>query len=528
MSSEHLQKKQEIDTLLSQAFNEMTFEERQESQEVLHGVGKEIAEESIFIENALKDLDQHLTLIKCGSAYEKAERMNPDFVTDQSFRIMFLRGNRYDTKSSADQMLRFFTQKEKLFGTEKLVKDITIGDLNEDDMVALKSGSIQLAGRDRANRQIFFQVPGLRDSEHHLTSELRMRYYITMCALESQETQIKGGVSIAYAVGEYKDKSEGKGFLEHTNLATSLPIHWASYHFNCSDIAQYLFGSVAMTAVPSKLRVRFRMHLGSHLECLYLLSTYGISARLLPICSSTNKVTLDLHKHWVQSRLAMEAAGNSQKYVDPGPTIISQPSINDVLYIGGKKSNNAGNNRLRILVKELAQVYDNGNNEKKRAVVDTMIKEITKTGGRFLKQVKESKVLWEVLSLDDSRSKITQAFRNHRRRPDIGKQRAQASLIQGDPMPDDVIFGKSQRSRGNDLLNHLIRDRAEEYDALDRGLKMKVVDAIVQRIRSEGGRFLQPTPEYGGYLEVPNEMARAKISKYFRNNRRPSTKKQFV
>lgn len=235
MSSEHLQKKQEIDTLLSQAFNEMTFEERQESQEVLHGVGKEIAEESIFIENALKDLDQHLTLIKCGSSYEKAERMNPDYVTDRSFRIMFLRGNRYDTKSSADQMLRFFAQKEKLFGTEKLVKDITLGDLNEDDMVALKSGSIQLAGRDRANRQIFFQVPGLRDSEHYLTSELRMRYYITMCALESQETQIKGGVSIAYAVGEYKDKSEGKGFLEHTNLATVRNFASAAVFGSCND-----------------------------------------------------------------------------------------------------------------------------------------------------------------------------------------------------------------------------------------------------------------------------------------------------
>ena len=220
MSTEEQQRKQEMDSLLSQAFNEMSFQERQEHQEGLHGVEKEIAEESVFIDTSLRDLDNHLSLMKAGSTYEKAEQMNPDYVTARAFRIMFLRGNRYDTKAAAYQMLKFFEQKEKLFGIDKLVKDITIDDLDEDDIDCLKTGGIQLAGRDRASRQILFQVPGLRRKKDSLTSELRMRYYVTMCALESQETQLKGAVNIGYAVGEYADKKEGKGFLEHTNLAT--------------------------------------------------------------------------------------------------------------------------------------------------------------------------------------------------------------------------------------------------------------------------------------------------------------------
>jgi hypothetical protein len=219
------------------------------------------------------------------------------------------------------------------------------------------------------------------------------------------------------------------------------------------------------------------------LECLYLLSAYGILPRQLPCSSNTNEISLASHKHWVQSRVANS---NNREPVDSDATIISSPSINDVLfYIGGKKSKNAGNQLLRNLVKELADLYDAGTNEKKRMIVGPMISQVTKTGGRFLKQVKDSKVLWEILSLDDSRSKITQAFRNHRRRQDQSREGG-TSPIQGDPIPD-VIFGKSQRSRGNDLLSRLIKDRAEEYDALDRGMKVKLVDAIVQRIKSEGG-----------------------------------------
>eukprot|EP00526_Cylindrotheca_closterium_P026840 CAMPEP_0113629714 /NCGR_PEP_ID=MMETSP0017_2-20120614/15428_1 /TAXON_ID=2856 /ORGANISM="Cylindrotheca closterium" /LENGTH=51 /DNA_ID=CAMNT_0000540129 /DNA_START=15 /DNA_END=167 /DNA_ORIENTATION=+ /assembly_acc=CAM_ASM_000147 len=51
---------------------------------------------------------------------------------------MFLRGNRYDTKAAANQMLKFFETKQDLFGTEKLTKDITIEDLDEDDIACLK------------------------------------------------------------------------------------------------------------------------------------------------------------------------------------------------------------------------------------------------------------------------------------------------------------------------------------------------------------------------------------------------------
>eukprot|EP00526_Cylindrotheca_closterium_P022697 CAMPEP_0113614132 /NCGR_PEP_ID=MMETSP0017_2-20120614/7003_1 /TAXON_ID=2856 /ORGANISM="Cylindrotheca closterium" /LENGTH=182 /DNA_ID=CAMNT_0000523279 /DNA_START=151 /DNA_END=700 /DNA_ORIENTATION=+ /assembly_acc=CAM_ASM_000147 len=133
LTGQDKQKKQEVDALLSEAMNNLTFQEREEQQEFLHGVDKDIAEEKDLIDNALHDLDAHLMRIKNGSVYELAETMNAGYVGARAFRIMFLRGNRYDAKASANQMLSFFELKQQLFGNDKLAQDITIDDLDEDE-----------------------------------------------------------------------------------------------------------------------------------------------------------------------------------------------------------------------------------------------------------------------------------------------------------------------------------------------------------------------------------------------------------
>lgn len=212
------QKKKEIDDLLSEALNGLSFEERQEQQEILHGVAARIAEEANFIEDLLHELDAHLEDIKKNSVYGIAEHMDPSYVRARKFRVMFLRATRYDARASANRMLAFFEMKHQLFGSKKLVKDITLDDLDDDDIVCLKSGWIQLAGKDMAGRQIILNLPGLRDENVPLRSDLRIRYYIKMIMLESEEAQITGTIPIVYAVGDMKDRSGGSGYS--TNATT--------------------------------------------------------------------------------------------------------------------------------------------------------------------------------------------------------------------------------------------------------------------------------------------------------------------
>lgn len=95
------------------------------------------------------------------------------------------------------------------------MKDIKLSDLDEGDIACLKTGWIQLAGKDRSGRQLILNLPGLRDDKMTLQNELRMRYYITMSAMESEENQIKGTIPICYTVGDMEDRFGGNGYYEN-------------------------------------------------------------------------------------------------------------------------------------------------------------------------------------------------------------------------------------------------------------------------------------------------------------------------
>jgi len=409
------QRKQEIDSLLSQALNELTFEERQEQQEMLHGVEATITEETNFVEASLQELDDHLTKIKRDTVYEVAEDMDPGYVGDRSFRVMFLRGNRYDAREAADQMIKFFELKHQLFGKGSLVKDITINDLDEDDIACLKTGWIQLAGKDRSGRQIMLNLPGLRTDKCTLQNELRMRYYVLMSALESEETQIKGTVPIVYAVGDMKSKVGGNGYYEHMKIAATVnPNHMAGVHSCTDEISEHLRHYNIIAAASMKLRTRYRFHYGSQTECFYQLSTYGIPQSFLPVDPVTNKISIQCHLKWVESRFKMQRRDHPLPSVGPSPIYLIIPTENDVLVMGGSKCTNTGNQRLRVLVNDLSKTYETGSTEIRKDLAACVIHSVYDSGGRFLKQ--HGSGIWEELTKDKARRIVTQTFRNSYRR----------------------------------------------------------------------------------------------------------------
>jgi hypothetical protein len=77
--------------------------------------------------------------------------------------MMFLRADRYAPKDAAERMVRFFEMKKSLFGADKLVKDITLEDLDKDDMDALKTGCVQVSPMtDMAGKPIVVSLGKLR------------------------------------------------------------------------------------------------------------------------------------------------------------------------------------------------------------------------------------------------------------------------------------------------------------------------------------------------------------------------------
>ena len=83
--------------------------------------------------------------------------MRPQLKNDRSFKLMFLHSEWFDPTKAAHRMIKYFDSKRVLFGDSKLVKLITLDDLEENDRECVLSGAMRvLPQQDQAGRTIAF------------------------------------------------------------------------------------------------------------------------------------------------------------------------------------------------------------------------------------------------------------------------------------------------------------------------------------------------------------------------------------
>lgn len=85
----------------------------------------------------------------------------------------------------------------------------------------------------------------------------------------------------------------------------------------------------------------------------------------------------------------------------------------------------------------------------------------------------------------------------------------------------DVLFGRGKVSKqhtGNLRATHLVNMWQPKYDAAGRYEKTIISEKIVHIIRDSGGRFLKGE-KGNGWVPVDKDIAREKISHWFRHNR---------
>ncbi|CAJ1932615.1 unnamed protein product [Cylindrotheca closterium] len=510
-------KTDQVDEILTQAMKHLSFDELQREQEELHGITVVNAtKEDGDIEGMLMALEGHLNLLKPGTKFESAELINSSYVSRREFLVMFLSGNRYDPKAAAEQLIRHFDLKFHLFGQSKLTKDITLADLDADDISSLLSGSMQFLKRnDRSNRTIVLELPGLRFYKD-LRNELRARFYLFMDMMQSIEDPSRGVCFISYCVDEFQDIYNGAGFVENMRLALAIPTNIGGMHLCISDPRESIIAKAAMTLMPARLRAKTKVHLGSHQECQYMLSTFGISRKALPFFDDTNDICLNDHKTWYHQRLSAEN-------ISANPTFNTlQPTNCDVVF-NGRTTNGNGNERLRNLTIQYAPSYDSSNVEDKRRIVSTMMGNIQSNGGRFLKWSSTTEEWKEVPHLE-VREKVCQMFRNLRRRA-AQQQRPELPLqVVKDVSENDVLFGRRKEHPGNLRLRLLIESLAAEYDAASRGRKKQLTTLVIQEIEQNGGRFLEKVKSES-WVELSRQALGDKLSSQFRNYRRRQKEK---
>jgi hypothetical protein len=89
------------------------------------------------------------------------------------------------------------------------------------------------------------------------------------------------------------------------------------------------------------------------------------------------------------------------------------------------------------------------------------------------------------------------------------------------PTNSDVLLGKGkpiQEHSGNMRLHLFVEDRFPRYEATTKKGKTELAKEVVQLIKSSPGRFLRI--EKGVWVQVPDEVAREKVSHRFVRSRR--------
>mmetsp|Transcript_12000 Transcript_12000/g.28694 ORF Transcript_12000/g.28694 Transcript_12000/m.28694 type:complete len:457 (+) Transcript_12000:52-1422(+) len=404
------------DTVVANELSKLTLQERELAYEDLHAVSDVVEESPELIERCLVQLHEALRNISDKQAYDGAMKQSQEYVWNHKFCLKFLRGARFDPGRAAERIVEYFRIKLRLFGIERLSKEITLHDLGEDGMEVLKLGAQQiLPSRDSTGRAV---VVGHQATSFSLLDKFKdplalqkALWYTLSTVFDDEETQRRGVVFISYAV-DSNAPSDGSRFkfLRAGAKAVTVPGRVVAGHYCYSSSYAALLWKAVVFGAGAFLRVRLRAHCGTHSECIYSLLSYGIPVNDFPI-SETGELKLNNHLKWIERRRKKELFLSSRV---PIGTTVDLPARYDVLLGRGRPFNQHwGNRRLHDVVADRYDEYNQQTRANKTQLAQEVVDYVHNYGGRFLKQCDDSGMWMEVCNLD-ARNKVGHAFRRAR------------------------------------------------------------------------------------------------------------------
>jgi hypothetical protein len=250
--------------LLVEELNTLSLQERQQVEEEVHGVADESKEDAKYVEEKLEELNLQINKIRKKPAYDLALFLCPAYVTDRAFCLMLLRSECFDVVLIAKRVVKHFEVKLELFGIDKLVRDITYEDLDEDDRANVGGSHWWLKAKDRAGRSLFFVVQKAAPKYKHPRNFVRALWWNLMSGLRDEEAQTKGVVIVNYFIDlDARTQAwDSELFLHVRKLTDALPMRCSAHHF-CFDNPKLrpVMGWIQMI-IKTHGRLRFRTHFG--------------------------------------------------------------------------------------------------------------------------------------------------------------------------------------------------------------------------------------------------------------------------
>jgi hypothetical protein len=144
--------------ILAQELNRLSFVDRTNVQEEIHGVYSVTPEETPkLIEEALVDFSHQISLFPPGKAlaYQQALSLNSQYVHDRDFRLKFIRADLYNIPRAVERFMAYLDVTVDHFGTDVLLRPVMQNDLTRLEFEVMRKGGLQiLSSRDRAGRLV--------------------------------------------------------------------------------------------------------------------------------------------------------------------------------------------------------------------------------------------------------------------------------------------------------------------------------------------------------------------------------------
>jgi hypothetical protein len=343
---------------------------------------------------------------------------------------------------------------------------------------------------------------------HLFLFQLRAYYYVLMRSVEDdEEVQKRGVVGCGYCLGG------GLNFdlqvvRKTANLRSALPARFDSVHVCYNDPLLMPLFSLGMVIMGAHSRMRFRTHYGSDEECQYQLSSFGIPISAFPV-NPRGEFNLEHHRHFVAMQRAIEATKSKGK----GPLGVAQRA---------KKESKEKVRARQPIVKEDVFVA-----VPQPKVIDGLM---SFSNFDFLPRPSFANPWWNIVGAPNLPPVVPP--QRHPRSDIIGPMSASRPPAKSwvspakpyviyDPLPNDVLLGRGkpiQERPGNVRFRDMLDRHIDNYAQGEKGAKAKMSAYIVRIVNEEGGRFLKQL-EDGGWVEVDEATARAKVSHAFRTRR---------
>jgi hypothetical protein len=167
-------KRKIIESSMAKGLHQPSLAEREKASYDLHGVADLVEERPEFVDVCLTDLESEICRLENKNAYEMAIKVNPEYICGRDFRLKFLRAESFVPKDAATRLIGFLEEKLQLFGSKPLARELLLSDLNQDDMVVLRSGFFSIVPlRDSAGRNVTVFIPFFRQDESTLKIRVR-------------------------------------------------------------------------------------------------------------------------------------------------------------------------------------------------------------------------------------------------------------------------------------------------------------------------------------------------------------------